>query len=79
MVHLVVEQCNRDGRMWNNGTSNGGTVEYLMVEQWNSGSSDGRTSDGGTVEQRWWNSFLLLLFIVSRYLRCNAHLIIFEP
>ena len=40
---------------WNNGTSNGGTVnrdggtvEHVMVEQWN--------NNGGTLTQRWGNS-----------------------
>ena len=35
-------------RWENSGTSDGGTVEHVMVEQWN--------RDGGTVEHRWWNS-----------------------
>ena len=34
-------------RWWNSGTSDGGTVEHLMVEQRNRG--------GETVEHRWWN------------------------
>ena len=33
---------------WNSRTSHKGTVEHVMLEQWN--------RDGGTVQQRWWNS-----------------------
>ena len=41
--HLMVQQ-----RLWNSRTSDGATVEHLMVERWN--------RDGRTVEQRWGNS-----------------------
>ena len=51
---------------WNSGTSDGGTVEYLMVEQWNRdcGTSDGETVEPLMVEHLvveqwimlWWNS-----------------------
>ena len=34
-------------RWWNSGTSEGGLVEHLMVEQRNRG--------GETVEHRWWS------------------------
>ena len=66
--HLIVEQSNvwwwKSGTetveqsnilWWNSWTSDGGTVEHLMVEQWNIRWWNSRTSDGGRVEQRWRN------------------------
>ena len=42
---------------WQNSrTSDGGTVEQLMVEQWNSGTVEQWNRDGGTVEQKCLNS-----------------------
>ena len=51
IVTGMVEQWNRDGgsveqRWWNSGTSDGGTVDHLMVEQ----STEKWNRDGGTVE-----------------------------
>ena len=56
MGHLMLEHCNRDREkvehlmveQWKrySGTSDGGTVKRLIVEQSN--------RDGGSVEQRWW-------------------------
>ena len=33
---------------WNSRTDHKGTLEHVMLEQWN--------RDGGTREQKWWNS-----------------------
>ena len=51
----MVEEWNRACRtveQWNSGTSDGGSVEHVMVEQWNIRWWNSRTSNDGTVEQR---------------------------
>ena len=57
----MVVQWNRDGgiveqTMSNSRSSDGGTVEHLMVEQWNILWWNSGRYDVRTVEKGWWNS-----------------------